>query len=71
MKAGKPELSTIFLKWREKFLIYGSYCANLTYAQALLQELCDRDELFNQEVFVGVLQCVINLKEALFIYFLL
>lgn len=64
MKTGKPELSTIFLKWREKFLIYGSYCANLTYAQALLQDLCDRDELFNQEVFVSVLKHITQLKES-------
>lgn len=44
------KLSTVFLKWREKFLVYGKYCANLTKATAILQELCDTDELFNQAV---------------------
>ncbi|XP_044728252.1 protein vav isoform X1 [Chrysoperla carnea] len=43
-------LSEVFINWREKFLIYGDYCANLTRAQSQLQELCDRNELFNQEV---------------------
>ncbi|XP_021933195.1 protein vav isoform X2 [Zootermopsis nevadensis] len=43
-------LSEVFLSWREKFLIYGEYCANLTNAQALVQDVCNRNELVNQEV---------------------
>ncbi|XP_060526932.1 protein vav isoform X2 [Cylas formicarius] len=43
-------LSGIFMRWREKFLVYGSYCANLTKATTVLQELCDTDEPFNQAV---------------------
>ncbi|KAL1517114.1 hypothetical protein ABEB36_000923 [Hypothenemus hampei] len=44
------KLSQIFQQFKEKFLIYGSYCANLTKATTLLQELCDQDEIFNQAV---------------------
>ncbi|KAJ8931541.1 hypothetical protein NQ314_015530 [Rhamnusium bicolor] len=44
------KLSNIFMMWREKFLVYGLYCANLTKATTILQELCDSDELFNQAV---------------------
>nr|CAI5840057.1 unnamed protein product [Callosobruchus analis] len=44
------KLSNIFMKWREKFLVYGMYCANLTKATTILQELCDTDETFNQAV---------------------
>ncbi|XP_069695880.1 protein vav isoform X6 [Periplaneta americana] len=43
-------LSEVFLNWREKFLIYGEYCANLTNAQALIQDVCNRNEIVNQEV---------------------
>lgn len=45
-------LAQVFLDWREKFLIYGDYCANLTLAQNTLQEACARNELANQEVIV-------------------
>ncbi|KAF7997725.1 hypothetical protein HCN44_009123 [Aphidius gifuensis] len=44
------ELGQVFLDWREKFVIYGDYCSNLTSAQNLLQELCNKNELLNQEV---------------------
>ncbi|XP_012275456.1 protein vav [Orussus abietinus] len=43
-------LAQVFLDWREKFLIYGDYCANLTAAQSTLQDLCARNEAINQEV---------------------
>ncbi|XP_071569039.1 protein vav isoform X2 [Temnothorax nylanderi] len=43
-------LAQVFLDWREKFLIYGDYCANLTVAQNTLQEVCARNEVVNQEV---------------------
>nr|XP_012216162.1 PREDICTED: protein vav isoform X2 [Linepithema humile] len=43
-------LAQVFLDWREKFLIYGDYCANLTIAQNTLQESCTRNEIVNQEV---------------------
>lgn len=46
------KLSQTFQLFKEKFLIYGSYCANLTKATTLLQELCDQDENFNQTVIV-------------------
>ncbi|XP_011871795.1 PREDICTED: protein vav isoform X2 [Vollenhovia emeryi] len=43
-------LAQVFLDWREKFLIYGDYCANLTVAQNTLQEACARNEVVNQQV---------------------
>lgn len=43
-------LSEVFLNWREKFLIYGDYCANLTAAQACIQDVCSRNDAINQEV---------------------
>lgn len=46
-------LAQVFLDWREKFLIYGDYCANLTVAQNTLQEACTRNEVVNQEVIVS------------------
>lgn len=49
-------LSEVFINWREKFLIYGDYCANLTAAQNLIQELCIKDNTINQEVIVSYLK---------------
>nr|CAD7403710.1 unnamed protein product [Timema cristinae] len=43
-------LSDVFINWREKFLIYGEYCAHLTSAQELIQDLCSRNEVVNQQV---------------------
>ncbi|KAE8751318.1 hypothetical protein FOCC_FOCC001889 [Frankliniella occidentalis] len=43
-------LSEVFINWREKFLIYGDYCANLTAAQNTIQEVCAKNEQVNQEV---------------------
>ncbi|XP_033328154.2 vav guanine nucleotide exchange factor isoform X1 [Megalopta genalis] len=47
---GGVALAQVFLDWREKFLIYGDYCANLTLAQNTLQEVCARNEIVNQVV---------------------
>ncbi|EEB17268.1 protein vav, putative [Pediculus humanus corporis] len=47
---GKIRLSEVFLSFREKFLIYGDYIANLTNAQNLIQDLCGRSEMINNEV---------------------
>ncbi|XP_012253065.1 protein vav isoform X2 [Athalia rosae] len=44
------ELGQVFLDWRQKFLIYGDYCANLTAARNTVQDVCARNELINQEV---------------------
>ncbi|KAK9874864.1 hypothetical protein WA026_005680 [Henosepilachna vigintioctopunctata] len=44
------KLSLIFMQWKEKFLVYGPYCANLTKAINTLQELCDNNEEFNKIV---------------------
>ncbi|XP_046669462.1 protein vav isoform X2 [Homalodisca vitripennis] len=43
-------LSEVFLNWREKFLIYGDYCANLTNAQTRIQDICTHNDSINQEV---------------------
>jgi len=49
-RGSTTRLSEVFLSWRERFLIYGDYCANLTNAQDLVQDVCNRSELVNQEV---------------------
>lgn len=45
-------LGDAFVHWKEKFVIYGDYCANLTKAQNLVEELCSKNDLFNQEIMV-------------------
>jgi guanine nucleotide exchange factor VAV len=46
-------LGDTFFHWKEKFVIYGDYCANLTRAQNLVEELCAKHELINQEITVS------------------
>ncbi|XP_054272231.1 protein vav isoform X2 [Macrosteles quadrilineatus] len=43
-------LSEVFLNWREKFLVYGDYCANLPDAQSRISDLCAHSDSVNQEV---------------------
>lgn len=52
-------LSEVFLNWREKFLIYGDYCANLTNAQNCIQDQCAHHENVNQEVIVSVVDALL------------
>lgn len=47
-------LSQVFLDCREKFLIYGDYCANLTTAQNTLNEVCANNDQINEEVTVSL-----------------
>lgn len=48
---GSPiQLSDVFIAEKEKFLVYGEYCANLPLAQQRIQDLCTRYENINQEV---------------------
>ncbi|XKL67365.1 hypothetical protein PGB90_002856 [Kerria lacca] len=46
-------LSEVFLGWRQKFIIYGDYCANLTTAQLRITEICSRNERCQQEASNG------------------
>src|SRR6218665_1768843 len=34
--------SDCFITWKERFLIYGEFCSNLTSAQELIGTLCSR-----------------------------
>ena len=43
-------LSNCFLTFKDKFVIYGEYCANLPKAQSLLDDLCAHKELVGQFV---------------------
>ena len=52
-------LAQVFLDWREQFLIYGEYCANLTLAQTTLQELCANNENISSEVLVRLFYRII------------
>jgi guanine nucleotide exchange factor VAV len=45
-------LGDVFTHWKDKFVIYGDYCANLTRAQSLTEELCAKNESLNQEILV-------------------
>lgn len=50
-------IAQVFLDWREKFLIYGDYCANLTMAQATLHDVCATNSNVNQQVIVSCRWC--------------
>lgn len=43
-------LSDVFLNWKDKFLIYADYCANLTTAQDRIQKICSQNDFISREV---------------------
>ncbi|XP_047525773.1 protein vav isoform X2 [Pieris napi] len=48
--SGTPRLADVFLAWREKLLLYGDYCSNLTTAQDTLKTLDSRDGTFSKQL---------------------
>ncbi|XP_052737193.1 protein vav isoform X2 [Bicyclus anynana] len=48
--SGAPRLADVFLSWRERLLLYGDYCSNLTNAQDTLKTLDARDSTFNKQL---------------------
>ncbi|XP_004928811.1 protein vav isoform X2 [Bombyx mandarina] len=48
--SGAPRLADVFLAWREKLLLYGDYCSNLTHAQDTLKLLDAKDNTFNKQL---------------------
>ncbi|KAI1280472.1 Guanine nucleotide exchange factor VAV2 [Halotydeus destructor] len=55
-------ISVVFLNWKDKFVIYGNYCANLTRAQDHIDQLCHRNELVNQ----AVIRCQMEANDGKF-----
>ncbi|XP_063547819.1 protein vav [Cydia strobilella] len=47
---GAPRLADVFLTWRERLLLYGDYCSNLTAAQDTLKTLDARDATFSKQL---------------------
>lgn len=43
------KLSEVFVHWKDRFIIYGNYCANLTTAQERL-DICNQIEIIHREV---------------------
>ncbi|CAH0747726.1 unnamed protein product [Diatraea saccharalis] len=48
--SGAPRLADVFLAWRERLLLYGDYCSNLTHAQDTLKTLDARDSTFSKQL---------------------
>ncbi|OWR50144.1 vav isoform 1, partial [Danaus plexippus plexippus] len=48
--SGAPRLADVFLAWRERLLLYGDYCSNLTNAQDTLKALDARDSTFSKQL---------------------
>ena len=48
----KPKLTIgeVFLDFKQRFLIYGSFCSDLPIAQQTLDTLCDKDEALAEEI---------------------
>ncbi|XP_077504211.1 proto-oncogene vav-like isoform X2 [Amblyomma americanum] len=44
------KISDCFLRWKDKFIVYGDYCSNLPKAQEQIDELCSKKQLVNQSV---------------------
>ena len=50
----KVRLSSIFIEFREKFLIYGDYCSKMTEATDTLRDVCKRSVAVEQLVTVSL-----------------
>jgi guanine nucleotide exchange factor VAV len=48
--ASPSRLSSCFICWKQKFVIYGSYCANLPRAQSQLDDLCRTSDTIRDAV---------------------
>ncbi|XP_028158847.1 protein vav isoform X2 [Ostrinia furnacalis] len=48
--SGTPRLADVFLAWRERLLLYGDYCSNLTHGQDTLKALDARDATFSKQL---------------------
>jgi guanine nucleotide exchange factor VAV len=46
-------LADCFIRWKERFLIYGDYCSNLPAAQETIETLCKSNERIQAGVKVG------------------
>jgi len=57
-EATKPharvKLSSVFIDFREKFLIYGDYCSKMTEATDTLRDVCKRSAAIEQLVAVSI-----------------
>ncbi len=58
----RKKIGDIFLEYKERFLKYGDYCAQLPRAQETLDQLMTRDEAVREEV----ARCEINANEGKF-----
>ncbi len=56
-KGKHHSIGECFTKWKQKFLIYGEFCSNLTKAQDLVDELCRRNPLIQSTVDVSQYHC--------------
>ena len=48
--AGIPDC---FVKYKEKFLIYGDFCSNLPHSQEKVDELCTKSEAVREKINVS------------------
>lgn len=46
----QQQISACFIRWKDRFVLYGDYCANLPNAQALLDQLCAKNEFLNTKI---------------------
>lgn len=54
----KYKLSQVFLEFRESFLVYGDYCANMTIATDTLRDVTRMNPTVDQVVQVSIRQDV-------------
>jgi hypothetical protein len=52
--SNRPKLSSVFIDFREKFLIYGDYCSKMTEATDTLRDVCKQSVAVEQLVAVRI-----------------
>lgn len=46
----QQRIASCFIRWKDRFILYGDYCANLPKAQALIDQLCSKNEFLNTKI---------------------
>jgi guanine nucleotide exchange factor VAV len=62
ISASSITIADCFIKWKEKFLIYGEFCSNLPKAQDLVDKLCQKDPTLLE----AITNCQISANKAKF-----
>ncbi|XP_046365888.1 guanine nucleotide exchange factor VAV2-like isoform X3 [Haliotis rufescens] len=61
VETGNPTISSVFVNYKKKLLIYGDFCSNLPAAQEMIDKVCENDVIRNK-----IMECERKANEGKF-----